>query len=287
VPAARTLDLTWTRWVVEPPAAGKDAKGDRYYDLSYWNLCGPGATTITLYYWQQLTGAPNVTGTAGWYRDPYVAAGSYWPKNGPVFTQPNGKPQPLGTYWSGADSVSGFTAHGRGFLMYAAMKVKPAGWTSPGVDIMVDAEGRPRYPLLGAPPADIQAALNWEASGHQASGWQDTYYTSVGRWDPTLARDLQVAVMLDIGRDGVPIVMAVDTVGLPNWQNGSRTPHTRHAITIVGYNNAANPPTYTYLDTCGRGCNSRAGNTGGQIHVISQAGMVAALTAAHGMNFIW
>ncbi|MGD0862888.1 MAG: hypothetical protein ABSA21_09000 [Candidatus Limnocylindrales bacterium] len=286
VPDARRLDVTWTRWVVEPPASGTDAKGNRYYDLSYWNMCGPGATAIALYYWQQLTGHPNVTGTAGYALDPYVATGVAWPSRGPTFAAPNGSAEHLGTYWSGSVNVNGFTAHGRGYLMYLAMAVRPAGWTSPGIDIFVDGRGKALYPTEGSPTRDIQAALNWEASSH-ATDWTETYYTTVQRWDPNLARDLQVAVMLDVGRDGVPVVAAADTFDLPNWQAGSNTPHTRHAIAIVGYDNTANPPTFTYLDTCGRSCNSRAGNQNGQIHVISQAQMVKALTDGNGMGFIW
>jgi hypothetical protein len=287
VPEKRTLDLTWTRWIVEPLGKGTDQKGNRYVDLSYWNLCGPGSATVTLYYWQQLTGHPNVTGTAGYFLDPYVASGSRWPNPGPIFIGPNGKSQRIGTYWSGSDRVNGFRAHSRGFLMYIAMQVKPGGWTTPGIDIMVDAENRPRYPLLGAPPQDIETALNWEASNHSSGDWQDTYYTSVPQWDPNLARDLEVAVMLDVGRDGVPVVATVDTYHLPNWRAGSRTPHTRHAITIVGYDNTANPPNFTYLDTCGRNCNSRDSNRNGSIHIISQAAMVQALTDPRGQGFIW
>jgi hypothetical protein len=286
VPAARRLDLAWSRWIVEPTASGKDARGNSYYDLTYWNLCGPGAATVALYYWQGLTGHPNVTGTAGYFLDPYVAAGVAWPANGPSFTSPNGSAQHLGTYWSGTVKVNGFTARGRGFLMYLAMAVKPAGWTSPGIDVFVGGDGRALYPTRGSPPPDTQAALNWEASGH-AADWSETWYATVPRWDPTIARDLQAAVMLDVGRDGVPVVVSADTFYLPNWQAGSRTPHTRHAVTIVGYDNSSNPPIYTYLDTCGRSCNSRAGNQNGQIHVISQAAMANAVSLDNGMGFIW
>jgi hypothetical protein len=287
VPALRTLDLSWTRWIVEPPGSGVDAKGNNYANLSYWNLCGPGSAAVTLYYWEKLAGGPNVTATSGYYLDPYLAAGSTWPVPGPRLPMSGGKV--VGTYWAGSDIVSGFTAHARGYLMYLAMQVTPAGWTTPGVDIMVDGEGKPRYPLLGATMSDIEAALNWEASKHRVADSQDFYYASVGRWDPTLARDLQAAVMLDVGRDGVPVVAGVDTFGLPNWQasDPSKTPHTRHAIAIVGYDNTANPPTYTYLDTCGRSCNNRGGNQNGQIHVISQDGLVQSLTAAHGLSFVW
>jgi hypothetical protein len=286
VPAARVLDTSWTRWIVEPPAYGTDAKGNTYNDLTYWNLCGPGASTVALYYWQQLTGHPNVTGTAGYFLDPYVAAGVAWPGRGPSFVSPNGTAQHLGTYWTGSVAVNGFTAHGRGFLMYLAMAVTPAGWTSPGIDVFVSGRGGALYPTRGSPPPDMQAALNWEASG-RATDWAQTYYATVHRWDPTLARDLTAAVMLDVGRDGVPVLVAADTFGLPNWQAGASTPHTRHAIAIVGYDNTAKPPTFTYLDSCGHSCNARGGNQNGQIHVISQAQMVAALTADNGMSFIW
>ncbi len=71
-PPGATLDTSWTRWIVEPPGYGTDEKGDHYSDLSYWNLCGDGATTVTLWYWQQLTGGPDVTGTAGYFLDPYA-----------------------------------------------------------------------------------------------------------------------------------------------------------------------------------------------------------------------
>ena len=243
---------------------------------------------MALYYWQQLTGHPNVTGTTGYFLDPYVAAGVRWPSPGPVFVAPNGQAQRLGTYWTGSVRVNGFTAHGRGFLMYMAMAVLPGGWTSPGIDVFVSGRGNALYPTRGSPPPDMQAALNWEASGH-AADWADTYYATVHHWDPTLARDLTAAVMLDVGRDGVPVIAAADTYDLPNWlaSTARLTPHTRHAISIVGYDNTANPPTFTYLDTCGRSCNSRGGNQNGQIHKISQAQMVKALTDSNGMGFIW
>jgi hypothetical protein len=58
-------------------------------------------------------------------------------------------------------------------------------------------------------------------------------------------------------------------------------------VTIVGYDNAASPPTYTYIDTCGRGCNSRAGNQNGKLHVIAQDQMVAAIQDTLGSGFLW
>jgi hypothetical protein len=285
VPAAHSLDTSWTRWIVEPPGRGKDEKGNRYTDRSYWNLCGPGATTVTLYYWQRLTGHPNVTGTAGYFLDPYAAEGASWPSPGPLVAYSKGKP--IGTYWSGSDGVSGFTAHGRGFVMYMATKSQPPTWRATGIAVWADDKKAAYYPTRGASLDAIEAGINWEASGRNPDSWFDSWYGTVNTFDPTLARDLQVAVMLDVGRDGVPLVAGVDTFDLPNWQAGATTPHTRHAVAIVAYNNTANPPTFSYIDTCGHSCNPRSGNKNGQVHVIAQSKMVAALQDAVGMGFTW
>jgi hypothetical protein len=286
VPIARTLDVSWSRWIVEPTGRGVDEMGVSYTDRSYWNFCGPGSTAVTLYYWQQLTGHPNVTGTSGYFLDPYTSEGVPWPSPGPALPM-TAAGKRLGTYWSGSDTVSGFTAHARGFVMYMGTKIAPPTWTATGMSVWADDTGHGYYPTRGSSLGDIQTGINWEISGHDANNWLDSWYGSVNNSDPTLARDLQAAVMLDVGRDGVPVVAAVDTFDLPNWQKGSATPHTRHAVSIVGYNNAANPPTYSYIDTCGRACNPRGGNTNGQVHVISQAKMVASLTDAVGIGFSW
>jgi hypothetical protein len=287
VPAARTLEVGWTRWVVEPPGSGLDAKGNRYSDQSYWNLCGPGTMTVALYYWQQLTGRPNVTDAAGYFLDPYAAEGVAWPSGGPSFIDASGAAEQLGTYWSGTDTASGYRANGRGYLMYLAMAAQPPGWASTGIDVFTDQRGHPLYPTRGASPRSILMAINWEVSGHDPSAWADAWYTAVTNVDPTLARDLQQAVMLDVGRDGVPVIAAVDSFELPNWQAGAATPHIQHGVTIVGYDNAANPPTYTYIDTCGRSCDNRGGNQNGQVHVTTQAAMVRAIRDTGGSGFIW
>ena len=285
VPAKHTLESSWARWIVEPLARGHDAKGNTYSDRNYWNLCEPGATAAALYFWQLETGQPNVTGTQGWFLDPYAAEGAAWPSSGPRVVVSNG--QRIGTYWAGTDKVNGFEAHGRGYIMYLGTQIQPPGWQSTGIAVFADAKSRPLYPTIGAPRTSIQVALNWEASGHDTSAWTDYWYASVMRFEPTLAADLRMAVTLDVGRDSVPVVVELDTHGLPNWQAGSRTPHIRHAVTIIGYDNTANPPTYTYLDTCGRACNHRAGNGYGQLHVISQAQMVKAIQDRVGSGFVW
>jgi hypothetical protein len=286
LPSAYVLDVAWTSRVVEPPARGSDEKGNRYSDLSYWNLCSPGAATVALYYWQQLVGRPNVTGTAGYFLDPYAAAGVAWPSPGPTVARSSSGAR-LGTYWSARDTLSGYVANGRGFIMFMAMNVQPRGWLATGIDTFSTPGGGAQYPTRGASPRGIGVALNWEIAAPDAASWADTWYAYVTKGDPTLARDLAEAVRMDVGRDHVAVVAAVDTRELPNWQAGSATPHTRHAIAIVGYNDAASPPTYTYLDTCGRGCNGRAGNTNGGTHTVSQVAMVQALLDNSGSGFAW
>jgi hypothetical protein len=286
VPAARTLDTTWTRWVVEPSGSGTDEKGNRFSNLNYWNLCSAGATTVALWYWQALTGHPNVTGTEGYFLEPYAVEAGSWPTPGPTVAVA-GDGTRLGTYWSGSDTVNGFTATGRGYLMYMATQTQPPAWQTTGMVVYSRADGTPLYPTRGGPRPNIMTALNWEASNKDPNAWVETWYTSVIRPDPTLARDLTVAVTLDVGRDGVPVIAAVDTFDLPNWQNGAATPHIRHAVAIVGYDNAANPPTFTYIDTCGRACNNRGGNQNGQIHVIAQSQMVKAIRDTVGSGFVW
>jgi len=172
---------------------------------------------------------------------------------GPTVARSSGGAR-IGTYWSGSDRLNGYTAHARGYIMYLGMAVQPPAGSRRGSPVYADANGRPLYPTIGAPRTNIQVALNWEASGHEPQGWAEFWYASVMRFEPTAGRDLQMAVTLDVGRDGVPVVVELDTHGLPNWQAGSKTPHIRPPVTIVGYDNAATPPTYTYIDTCGRSC---------------------------------
>ena len=284
VAAKKLLDVSYTRWIIEVPGVGRDEKRTYYRDDSYWKLCGDGAMTVALWYWQQLTGHPNVTGTAGYFLDPFAAQGAWWPRPGPRVAV-SGRTR-LGTYWSGSDKVSGFTAHARGFEMYLATQAKPATWKSPGFAVFA-SNGKPVYPSWGTNRATIQAGLNWEVSGHDPSAWGTAYYTTVIGSDPYFAHDLNAAVMLDVGRDGVPVVAAVDRWFLPNWKHGAATQHLDHSIAIVGYDNKANPPTYTYTETCGHACNQVYANRNGDIHVIPQAQLVLAMRYRSGAGFIW
>ena len=253
LPQATALDTDWSRWIVEPYGYGVDAKGQTYSDESYWDLCGPGAATVALYYWQQMRGSPDVTGMSGSFVDPYAAEGVNWPSPGPHLPT-SGSGKRVGTYWAGTDKANGFEAHGRGFMMYLATVAQPDTWSATGIAAFSEPRSnKPAYPLWGTSRGNMQDGLNWEISGH-APGWANTWYASVVKSDPTLAHDLQTAVTLDVGRDGVPVLVALDTADLPNWQTASGAPHVRHSVAIVGYDNESDPPTYTYLDTCGRMC---------------------------------
>jgi hypothetical protein len=44
LPATRTFDTSYSRWIIEPLAYGRDAKGQKFSDRNYWNLCEAGAT---------------------------------------------------------------------------------------------------------------------------------------------------------------------------------------------------------------------------------------------------
>ena len=85
----------------------------------------------------------------------------------------------------------------------------------------------------------------------------------------------------------MPVVALADSFNLPNWQDGDSTPHIPHSIAIVGYDNTANPPTFTYTETCGRACNRRGGNQDGDIHVIPQSDLVLAIKNTAGSGFVW
>jgi hypothetical protein len=285
VPAARILDTDYARWIIEPMGRGRDVMDHFYEDANFWNFCEVGASTVALYYWQQLNGYPDVTGTEGYFVDPYDAEGVAWPSPGPTLPMTE-EGEMLGMYWSGADKINGYTAYARGYQAYLGMEMQPPGWKSTGMAVFA-INGKAIYRTFGASRANVQVALNWEASGHERHNWVNFWYTGVMRFSPNFAYDLKTAVMLDVGRDGVPVIPILDTYVLPNWQDGSRTRHVIHAVAIVGYDNTASPPTYTYIDTCARGCNSRPGNQNGGLYTVPQDLMVQAIQDTVGSGFVW
>lgn len=243
------LDTSWTGSVWEPQGSGKDDSGAPYTDNNYWNFCGPGATAVALWYW------PN-----GYIFDTSTTL--------PLaqYSEPNKKLATwAATSWKGADSVS----NGRGAIMYLAEYEWPAPdlslWTWSGV-----IDWASSYPNDGTPVDRIRDALNWEISGETSQS--PTSVTGPYAWMPYSAGLTQSAlhtyVQRDIAGQGTPLVANVATSsGRYNLQNWGKRGSVNHSITIVGYDDSKG--TYTYIDTCGPGCNN-SGAPAGVYHVSQQ-----------------
>ncbi len=248
-PSASTLDTSWTGKVWEPQGSGTDDASSKYTDNNYWNFCGPGATAVTLWYWTTY-GQPFVTGIA---TQPY--------------TEPNASLSiKATTTWNATDGVS----NGRGAIMYFAEKELPTPggtplpWHYPGV-----IDWTSSYPNDGTPVDRIRDALNWEISGETSQSL--TSVTGPYVWTPYTSSLTQSALLSVVQRDvyglKAPLVANVATssgrYNLPNWgKRGS----VNHSITIVGYDDSKG--TYTYIDTCGPGCNNSGAAAG--VYTVSQ-----------------
>ena len=254
-PSSVQLDTTWTGKVWEPQGSGTDDASKSYTDNNYWNFCGPGATAVALWYW------PN-----GKTFDTGIATAAYSEPNPALAIHAS-------TTWAKADSVS----NGRGAIMYLAENELPTPdkslWTWPGV-----IDWTSSYPNDGTPVDRIRDALNWEISG------RTTISPSSGGpyiWTPYTSSLTQSALHADVLRDlasqpGVPLIANVATSSgryhLPSWgKRGS----VNHSITIVGYDDAKG--TYTYIDTCGPGCNNSGAPAG--VYTVSQQTLWALLGA--------
>lgn len=202
----------------------RDDNNNCYRDQYYWSFCGPGAVDSALYYWNGNT-------------DTYPA-GSY--------TEPSYAPYHQTTYWTSSD-------HNRSYLMYIAEVTKVPTWSTAGMVTFGT------YSNAGTYLSDITNTLNWEASGHNTSTWQNYWYLSVSNSGLT-ASTLNADIVTDIA-DGYPVVAEVNTTNLPNWNTNGII----HYITIIGYDN--NNHTYTYVDSCGTAC----GSTGAGVHTINQS----------------
>ena len=133
----------------------------------------------------------------------------------------------------------------------------------------------------------IRDALNWEISGETSQS--TTSVTGPYAWTPYTSSLTQSALHTDVQRDvagsGVPLVASVAASSgryhLPNWgKRGS----VNHSITIVGYDDAKG--TYTYIDTCGPGCNNSGAAAG--VYAVSQQTLWALLGAeADHDGIIW
>jgi len=251
------LDTTWTGSVWEPQGSGTDdaVPPKSYSDNNYWNFCGPGATAVALWYW-----------TAGKAFDTTIPPAAYTEPNASLSIKAT-------TTWAATDSAS----NGRGAIMYLAENERPAPdaslWTWHGV-----IDWTSSYPNDGTPVDRIRDALNWEISGETSQS--PTSVTGPYAWMPYSASLTQSAlhtyVQRDIAGQGTPLVANVATSSgryhLPNWgKRGS----VNHSITIVGYDDANG--TYTYIDTCGPGCNNSGAPAG--VNTVSQQTLWALLGA--------
>jgi hypothetical protein len=165
------------------------------------------------------------------------------------------------SYWDHGDG------HGRPYILYLAKQspeFSPAGLLSYSGYLNADTFA-----------TRISTALNHEAN----TTFFVTYLLSRGDYNQTSFHD---DIQSDIDGNVAPIV-GVNAQYLPNWtqQNGV----TGHYIAIVGYDDARN--TWTYMDTCGPGCNSPSNQPAG-IYTVDQATMWNAETNNNGNgSLIW
>jgi hypothetical protein len=228
----------------EPQGSGTDdaVLPKSYTDNNYWNFCGPGATAVALWYWP-----------AGNTFDTTIAPAAYTEPNPSLSIKAT-------TTWAATDAVS----NGRGAIMYLAENEWPAPggtyrqWLYHGV-----IDWTSSYPNDGTPVNRILEALNWEISGHAS-------VTAPYAWLQYSASLTQSALHTYVLGDLAslhPLVANVATSsGRYNLQNWGKRGSVNHSITIVGYDDAKG--TYTYIDTCGPGCNNSGAAAG--VYTVSQ-----------------
>ena len=269
--SSASLSTTYTRWIIEP-RGGSWFDGDPgingwYTDNNYFNECTDGAAAVAMRYWQSKYGFPNVSGMAGYAKEPYTS----WPAGYPTF-----RSQSVGSYFAGTSIFDGYTANARGYIQYLSMKVSTPGLAHPGIDEYFNpTTGAQEYRQQGGTPSKLIAALNEES--------RQTFWA----WVPWSTQYLATVLRNHVGTDiasGLPVIVMVDASLLPNW-TGEAQGLVQHAVSIVGYNDSSG--TYTYLDSCGTVCNPRAGNQNGGIYTISQTTMANAMIEGVGAGFAW
>lgn len=204
IPVARQLYMGEADTIVEPGAVGIDANGNSYEDKYFWFLCGPGATTVSLSYWQNIS---------------VLRHGKQ------SFTDPSPAPQRTTTWDDNA---------GRSYLMYIADQSRPPSFGSSG------ELGFGTYPNAGTRTGDILDVLNWEASGHNSATWKNFFYQlqNVPN-DATLNHN----IVVDVANNIAPVAI-VDSYELPDWSHAHSNAHVSHAVAITGYDNTAGTYTY-------------------------------------------
>lgn len=216
-----------------------------------FNLCGPGAVDNVLYYWN--------TKSNNYGRNSLV--------NDHITT----------TTWDDYDN--------RAYMFYLAWQMQPAGlgW-QPG---MMDSTHTPSW---GVSLWDVRDGLNWEASGHNASGYTNFYYYiewhNATNWSES---NFLNNVVNDTWNDSRPVEAEVNARLMPNWANNGLK--TNHAIAIIGYDYHAiakdgNRGVLYYLDSCGQGTGTSATGCGAlQQQQVEKASMYQTWAAINSVDF--
>ena len=185
-PPAAQLDVSVIQQSLEPGGHGTDAAGKPYDDHNMWDLCGPGAATNTLQFWNGLIDA--------WGRSSYDD-----PSTG------------VTTTWT--------DEHNRSYILHLAWDIIVPGGVHAG---MMDAFHDPSY---GVTLYGLRDALNWEASGESAATWQTYFYVNEW-WNNNTPDTLHADIVHDVAESGKPIIAEVNARLLPNWPSaGSQKNH--------------------------------------------------------------
>ncbi len=144
VPSIYTLSTSTTSNIEEPFQSGTDDRGTGYTDTYMWYLCGPGATTVALAYWNTV----NENIGNGYWKDTHS---QLWWNTSP---------------------------HYRPYMMYIAAYSYAPSYISAGEETYY------AYNPSGGDDAntfnaDLRDDLNWEASGENRSNWQNWFYIIV------------------------------------------------------------------------------------------------------------
>jgi hypothetical protein len=234
-PSSINLYTGVTGTFVEPKGDSKtDDAGVWYNDHNFWWMCGPGATSVALWYFSQ---SRALSDTAGTFTEP-----RYW---GPADLG-------YGTWYFNSTAYFNRTS-GHGQIVMLADVERPTGVSWPYAG-MLTWNIQPGTGSFGTPLDRVRDTLNWETGGHQGlNGW----YVLVTAASITSSAQLQNYAHIDM-QAGTAFVVAANTYlsngeHLPSWSHS-----INHYVAVVGYNDAANPPTYTIMDTCGPNCSDRS-----------------------------
>jgi hypothetical protein len=161
--------------------------GTPYFDQYYWDLCGPGAADVALWFWPK---PPNTEST--FTKEPISQV---W------------------AWWKGTDPYDGVMRM-RGYMMDLAYLINP-GWPSPGMQLSDPSHAATKDWAM-------REGLNWEASGHQGKD----YFYIFSYPDSSGNAQLRSDVKQDLtGTFHAPVVVLLNAKYLPNWSPGGTVGH--------------------------------------------------------------